>query len=321
MNVKCEKCRSEFNLSETLLKKEGSTVRCSVCKNIFKVFPPEADLFEGALDTDFSDTAMEETVALDMPPDMEGIEEEIMEEDGRDSFDKAFEEAMEEVIEDEDLAVSDDESVPDREHDTAELHTEKPDTAAVKITGQKKKEKGKPRILLISLSILLFLIIAFLVVFFFFPGVLPDSIYSTPSTTSEPVIDEGVNKLDFEDVNGDFAEPGKAGKLFVIHGSVINNYSKNRSYILLKGGILGKDGKPLKEETAYAGNTLTEDRLKNISAEEIKALMKNRTGTSNNNVDVKPGSAVPFMIIFTDLPDDDKMVDLSVQAVSSASGK
>jgi predicted Zn finger-like uncharacterized protein len=318
MKVKCEKCKSEFILNENLLKKEGSTVRCSLCKSVFKVFPPEPAIFEGPIEEDFSDTAMEETVALDMPPDLEGIEEEPIEEDSRDSFDKAFEEAMEEVVEDEDLVVPDDEFMPVRE-DTAELITKKAEPAAVKIGGVQKKEKRRPKILLISLSIVLFLIIVFLVVFFFFPGLLPESLYSKQSANVETAVDAGVNKLDFEGVAGSFSKSDKAGKLYIIEGSVINNDQKTRSFIRLKGSLLNEQGSPIKQELAYAGNVFTDEELNGMSIDDISKTLTNKTGRDNINVDIKPGASVPFMIVFTDLPDG--MSEFTLEAVSSSYGK
>lgn len=318
MIVKCEKCRSEFNLNETLLKDEGSTVRCSVCKNVFKVFPPKPEIFKGRVDEAYSDPAMEETVALDLPPDIEGIEEEPMEDDRRDSFDRAFEEAMEEVVEDEDLLAPEDKSIPGRE-ETAELFTKRADTGAVKITSEKKKGKGRPRILLISLCIALFLIIAFLAVFFLFPDILPDSIYSTKPANKESAIDAGVSKLDFEGVTGSFSTSASAGKIYIIEGSVINNDQKARSYILLKGSILNDQGSPVKQELAYAGNTFTEEQLNSLSVDEIKKAVKNKAGMNNNNVEVKPGASVPFIIVFSDLPES--MSEYTLEAVSSSYGK
>lgn len=317
MIVKCEKCESEFSLNESLLKKEGSTVRCSVCKNVFKVFPQKQDPF--VLDESFSDSAMEETVALDMPPDIEGIEEEPIEEDRRDSFDRAFEEAMEEV-EEEVLVIPDEELIPEQEN-ADEFHAEQTDKPDVTMPRFKRIEKGTPNIRLISLLIVLFLIIASLVVYFYFPEILPDSIYSLRSP-KETASDKGIDRIGFGKIKHDFAESDKAGELFIISGSVINNYSKSRSYILLKGGLQREDGKLLKEQKAYAGNILTDEQLKEISGEEIKTLMKNRTGL-NNNVDIKPGGAVPFMIIITlsDLPDKDKIYYYTVEAESSSPGK
>jgi len=315
MKVKCEQCKSEFNLNDSLLKKEGSTVRCSVCKNVFKVFPPEPEIFEPPVDEDFSDTVMEETVALDLPPDLEEIGEEPIKEDSRDLFDRSFKEAMEEVTEDEDFLASDDKSIQDKDEDT----DESPGTDEADVTKKRERGKGKSRLLLVVLSIVGLIIIAFLINHFFFPGAMLDSFFSA-NVETEP----GNTSLDFEkDVAGKYVESSKAGKLFVISGFIINNYTKNRSYILVKGGIQAKDGKQLKEETAYAGNALTDDKLKEMTKEEIKNNMKNRAGANNINVDVKPGSHVPFMIIITDLPDKDTMTGsyLTVEAVSSSANK
>ncbi len=63
MIVTCEKCATRFNLDESLLDADGSTVRCSRCRHTFTAFPPPAkpepefDDF-GFQDTDF-DTALE----------------------------------------------------------------------------------------------------------------------------------------------------------------------------------------------------------------------------------------------------------------------
>jgi predicted Zn finger-like uncharacterized protein len=39
MIITCNKCSTSFSLDDLLVKEEGSKVRCSVCKNIFTVFP------------------------------------------------------------------------------------------------------------------------------------------------------------------------------------------------------------------------------------------------------------------------------------------
>jgi predicted Zn finger-like uncharacterized protein len=44
MIIECQKCRTKFNLDESLLKKTGSKVRCSLCKHVFTAFPMEAEL-------------------------------------------------------------------------------------------------------------------------------------------------------------------------------------------------------------------------------------------------------------------------------------
>ncbi|QTA87752.1 protein kinase domain-containing protein [Desulfonema magnum] len=41
MIVKCEKCQVAFNINDSLIRPEGSKLRCSKCKHIFTVYPPE----------------------------------------------------------------------------------------------------------------------------------------------------------------------------------------------------------------------------------------------------------------------------------------
>jgi predicted Zn finger-like uncharacterized protein len=316
MIVKCEKCQSEFNLDESLLKKDGSKVKCSVCKNTFKVFPQIKESFKEPEEDEFSNTAMEETVALDLPPELEEMEQDSFEEEKESSFDKAFEEAMEEVSKDEDIVPSDDE--------TEEEASESVDEEEEEESRDTTEKKGKSKTLLIILSCVLFLVIAFVVIFFLFPSVIPDSIYSKhPEPVKTVAADTDISLIYIKSgsVVYSFAKSEKAGELFVIRGTVVNNDSKNRSYILLKGGILDKQDKPLREVTAYAGNNFTDDQLKQLSKEDIKAAMQNRSGMDNSNVEIKPGASLPFTVIITDLPERSKMGNLSVEPVSWSTGK
>ncbi len=77
-------------------------------------------------------------------------------------------------------------------------------------------------------------------------------------------------------------------------------------------------GKPL---AVYnnAGNTFTENELKDMSLEQINQGLANRTGKGNLNVNVKPQASVPFMIVFEELPDN--LSEFTVEAVSSAAGQ
>ncbi len=104
MIITCKACNASFNLNESLLKPEGSKVRCSKCKEVFIAYPPvppkevekpdeiisdfeferETEDFEtGQLDDSGSD-------GLDLP-DMDKLfsEEEIPEKEG--TTDEAFE--------------------------------------------------------------------------------------------------------------------------------------------------------------------------------------------------------------------------------------
>ncbi|MCP4682367.1 MAG: hypothetical protein GY864_08525, partial [Desulfobacterales bacterium] len=82
MNIQCENCNTKFNLDETLLKEEGSKVRCSVCKNIFLAYPPEQASFEEE-EFVFSDQEkVADTEAGDPESDFDKIFEDPLEEEG-----------------------------------------------------------------------------------------------------------------------------------------------------------------------------------------------------------------------------------------------
>ncbi|MBN2123942.1 MAG: DUF3426 domain-containing protein, partial [Deltaproteobacteria bacterium] len=134
----------------------------------------------------------------------------------------------------------------------------------------------------------------------------------------QEITDAGVRRLTFKSVNGAFAESGQQGQLFVIRGVVANDYPNRRSFILVKGTILDDKGKAVKMKVAYAGNTFTDEELKGMSGEAISQAAKNRFGKNKINFNIQPGGAVPFMIVFEQLPDN--MSEFTVEAVSSTTG-
>ena len=107
MIVSCTECNAKFNLDESLIKTEGSRVRCSQCKHVFTVYPPQLEEIKEAEDAggidepaeDFSDDLLEETVALDSPPDFSRIEGDSSEADSsEDTFEKTFEDVLEDDL-------------------------------------------------------------------------------------------------------------------------------------------------------------------------------------------------------------------------------
>ena len=44
MVIQCESCQTEFKLDESLLKKEGTKVRCSRCRHVFTAYPTSSDV-------------------------------------------------------------------------------------------------------------------------------------------------------------------------------------------------------------------------------------------------------------------------------------
>ena len=104
-------------------------------------------------------------------------------------------------------------------------------------------------------------------------------------------------------VNGRFVTNSTAGTLFVITGKVENPAALAYSHIQVKGALIVTGKVEAKVKTAYCGNIVTEEMLKTGNIADINKILNTKEGAHNSNVGVKPGSSIPFMVVFSDLPD------------------
>jgi predicted Zn finger-like uncharacterized protein len=93
------------------------------------------------------------------------------------------------------------------------------------------------------------------------------------------------------------------GQLLVITGEVLNKGKEARGPIRIKATLTDSQHLPLREEVAYAGTTCTDNELKTLSPEEIKAWLAKPGGRSQERV-VKPGEKIPFTVVFFGVPDN-----------------
>ena len=127
----------------------------------------------------------------------------------------------------------------------------------------------------------------------------------------------GSLKIDTLDVTSKFLLNVKDGKLFVITGRVKNGYSDVRRSISINGRLY-KKGKILAQtEMVFCGNILSDIELSNIELEAIKKRLSNRFGDNKSNMEIKPGGELPFMLIFSNLPDD--LEEFSIEVAGSTS--
>ena len=124
------------------------------------------------------------------------------------------------------------------------------------------------------------------------------------SPPTHKVQDPGNLKITPFDINSKFVDNNKIGKLFVITGKVKNEYPTNRGAIQVTGKLYTKDKKMAKAETVFCGNMLSDIDQSNLDAATIQQKLQNRMGDNHVNVQVKPGDAIPFMIVFTNLPEN-----------------
>ncbi len=111
-------------------------------------------------------------------------------------------------------------------------------------------------------------------------------------------------KIDLFDINSKFVQNVKAGKLFLITGRVKNEYPDTRHFISIIGKLFTKNKKLSKAEKVFCGNVLSDVELSNMEFEAIKKRLLNRFGDNNSNLKVEPGKELPFMIVFSNLPDN-----------------
>ena len=314
MIIQCEKCGTKFNVDESLLKKEGSTVRCSLCKYTFVAYPPEQEYLEERETIAFSKEEIEKTVVQDLPGVIHEKESEAGLEDQAILFDNAFEGPLEDQMGE--RAVSSDDSHARVEEEMT--GAEQPLEPAHMKKETPKKMPRRPHLLPILLVIVLILIGATAAIFLWVPDLIPDSLSMLKPAKKQEIADMGVRRLSFKSVTGSFVDSENLGNLFVIRGVVTNDYPKSRSFILIKGSILDDKGQVVKRKLAYTGNNFKEEEIKSLSLEKINQAMKNRYGMGRKNVNIASGANIPFTIVFEDLPKN--LSEFTVEAVSSSPG-
>ena len=119
-----------------------------------------------------------------------------------------------------------------------------------------------------------------------------------------------------ESVNAEFVDNAGAGRLCVIKGQVRNAYDHPRSSIRVTAKLYDKNKTVVKTATVYAGNVLSRQELAGQDLAAISARLKNKTGVNNLNAGVKPGAAIPFMVVFDGLPDN--LDEYSVEVAGSS---
>lgn len=133
------------------------------------------------------------------------------------------------------------------------------------------------------------------------------------------VNDPGNLKMTTSDINAKFVDNASVGKLFVISGKVKNGYADNRGMITLQGNIFSKGKVQVKKERVYCGNIMSDLELANLEWDKIKARLANRLGDNRSNVKIQPGASIPFMVVFSSLPDD--LEEYTIEVTGSTSLK
>jgi predicted Zn finger-like uncharacterized protein len=105
-------------------------------------------------------------------------------------------------------------------------------------------------------------------------------------------------------VNGRFISNDTAGELFIITGQIKNPATIPYSHIQVKGTLITKGKVKAQTLIIFCGNIISEEILKTGNISDIHKQLGIKEGAHNSNINVKPGGSVPFMLVFSNLPEN-----------------
>ena len=115
---------------------------------------------------------------------------------------------------------------------------------------------------------------------------------------------EKVKLLTMRNVRQYIVDNEKIGKLFVIEGSVVNEFQEPKELIAVEAAIYGQDKRVIQSKKQVCGTQLSLFQLQVLSEKEMEAFLNNKIEILTNNINVKHGGEVPFMILFYAPPED-----------------
>jgi hypothetical protein len=126
---------------------------------------------------------------------------------------------------------------------------------------------------------------------------------------------KAVGEIRVDNISSMFIDNKTHGKLFVITGTVKNEFSESRKYIKIQGSLFSAGKTLAREVTVYGGNIISDLDLSEMSLADINQRLSNRFGDKKSNFDVRPGQAIPFMVVFSDLPES--LEEFTIEAAGS----
>ncbi|MBE0500268.1 MAG: zinc-ribbon domain-containing protein [Desulfuromonadales bacterium] len=119
-------------------------------------------------------------------------------------------------------------------------------------------------------------------------------------------------------MTGKYSQNISAGTLFVIDGTIRNDYNANRSAVVVQGVLYDEADAVVRQKKVYCGNVIDSGMLQTGTVAAMDKLSANVFGDKFSNEDIAPGATVPFTIVFHDLPDN--LAQYNVEIVESATG-
>lgn len=313
MIITCEKCATRFRLDTSLLQAEGSRVRCSLCKHVFTVSPP---LPHAAADSGVRSISDKDALFIpsqEMVTESRDRETDDFTSDVPGLDDTGLETENEKPIDadapDRNTPSRDVPPPPRRPARASLIQPLDPEGSMAGFTQASSRKKSG-----LGIPVLVLLLIFFLAAggyitanslgykIPFLPAIQIPQIQkylaqkaSEPLPAPDPVPDQ-------KTVTGQFITNDTAGELFIITGRIENPSQVPYRRIQVKGTLFQKEKTAAMTQTAICGNVVPEAVLKTGDISDIMDQLQSPRETADINAMAMPGSSVPFMLVFSDLP-------------------
>lgn len=269
MIIECENCRAKFRLDDSKIPEQGRKVRCSKCAHVFFV-RKEPEPLAAAPPKEPEQGAWE---ASGWQPSVSPETE-----PGASEPEPVFEPTVRI-----DLAAQEEPSAAEEEQ------------APPAPPPKPKPQRNIMRPLLLAVGAVAAL--AIVVVVLARLGLLPLNLEEPKEIpTAQLVIDQA-------QLQGKWERNAQVPRIFIINGTVTNQSKRPRSFVKVRGLLLDKAGKTLKEVWAFCGNSIPLEDLRTKAPSEIQNIMRNREGEKGANRLLAPGARIPFTLVFFEIPE------------------
>ncbi|MCK5098251.1 MAG: DUF3426 domain-containing protein, partial [Desulfobacteraceae bacterium] len=107
-----------------------------------------------------------------------------------------------------------------------------------------------------------------------------------------------------QSLNGRYVNNENTGKLFVITGKITNESTIPLNHVQVEGTLIAKGGVIAKKKKVFCGNKIPEGQLSSLSVGAIERILQRKDGEQGANLNIKANESVPFMVVFSNLPDE-----------------
>ncbi len=284
MILQCPSCQTKYNFPEDKYR-EGRKVKCTICSNVFTLPPlqapePEEPLFDSAAEDDL-DALFGEAAAK---PDQVDFESEAEEEAPPPRGERGASRVKDE------FNLDGDSGSKGRSIDLDSM------------LKQERKGKGLKAGLLVGVLLLGLLGGGG---WWYFTKFKTEAPAPEPETadTSQIITTEQIKHFSLEDVKQFYVDNDKVGKLFVVQGKVVNNFTVPKELIKIEANLFDAAGSSVVSKSQLIGNTVSLFQLQMLSQEELESAINNKVGILTANTNVPPSGEVPFVVVFYNPPD------------------